>query len=320
VQYLVVGGGGGGGGCYSKITVLGNVPIQSTAPVGGGYWIYNGATNPTYTNGRMYNGAAVNPNFTTFPDPVRLTATGGSTFLPSVYSSGSPSQYIYSNLELVYNWSSQYPIVSNFGFTGANFIASNTSSLFNKTSGGSGGGACGQINAIFVNTTFYSVNPGTAYTVIVGDGGAGGVAGTNTESAGSKGGDSTFATITGEGGSGGQPSRVLTSNTDGFYDGGRGRTTTTNQIGGFGGQGYGSAGTGGSATAAGFGGAASLAGFMGDGVAFCGGGASGIPDTVASSTSPANRGYGGSGTGCTLNSFATGVKGSSGLVKLKYYV
>lgn len=317
VQYVVIGGGGGGGGCYSKVTVLGDVPMLSSAPAGGGYWIYNGTTNANYTNGRMYNGANVNPNYTTFPDPVRLTGVG-TTFLPSQFGgSGAASQYIYGGIELVYNWSTPVPTVTNFGYPAYSI----SSSYNNNISGGSGGGAGAQVKAIFVATSFYAVDPATSYTIIVGDGGDGGAAGTNTESQGGKGGDSTFDTITATGGSGGQPSRVLTNGTGGNGNGGRGQTTLTNLIGGYGGQGVGGSGGQGLATTGGSGGAASFVQItLWPGIIIGGGGAGGAPNTIGSTAPIANRGYGGMGTGCTLNSFASGVKGGSGAVILKYYV
>jgi hypothetical protein len=60
--------------------------------------------------------------------------------------------------------------------------------------------------------------------------------------------------------------------------------------------------------------------FDGAGFVFYGaGGAGGAPNTVVSETTVANRGKGGSGTGATLNSYASGIDGGSGIVILKYY-
>jgi len=308
VQYLCVAGGGGGGAAYSKINVLGTVPVQTTAPASG-YWIYSGTTNANYTNGRMYNGAAVNPNYTTFSDPIRCTTSADLQPTGTSYA----QQKWYSTQELVYNLSSALPSVTNFGYPYNTPIASN------KISGGGGGGAAGQVNATYQATSFYSVVPRTAYTVIVGDGGDGGIGGPNSETAGTKGGDSKFDTIVCEGGSGGQPSRVLTSNTDGYNDGGRGQTTTQNQIGGYGGRGVGGTGGQGLSTNGGAGGAGGLVGpnFSGG---YCYGGAGGAPDTVASGVTTPNIGKGGAGTGATLNSYASGIKGGTGVVIIKYYI
>lgn len=218
--------------------------------------------------------------------------------------------------ELVYSITNGLPSVTNYGRPSYTV----PSVYNNKVSGGGGGGAGAQVKAIFVNTSFYNVIPGNSYTVIVGDGGAGGTADTNIENAGAKGGDSTFDTITSEGGSGGQPSRTLTNNTDGYNNGGKGQTTKNYLLGGYGGQGVGGAGGGGDSINGGYGGAQSFAGFMGQGVAFSGGGAGGAPDTVASGTTTPNIGKGGAGTGATLNSFASGIKGGTGLVKLHYFI
>jgi len=120
------------------------------------------------------------------------------------------------------------------------------------------------------------------------------------------------------GGSGGQPSRVLTNSTNGYSNGGRGQTTTTNQIGGYGGTGVGGAGGQGLATTGGYGGAGGLVGpnFAG---AYCYGGAGGVPSTVASGVTTPNIGKGGAGTGATLNSYASGIKGGTGVVVIIYY-
>lgn len=49
------------------------------------------------------------------------------------------------------------------------------------------------------------------------------------------------------------------------------------------------------------------------------GGIGGVPNTPASNTTVVNRGVGGTGTGATLNSFANGIAGGSGIVVLKWY-
>jgi trimeric autotransporter adhesin len=314
VQYLVVGGGGGGGGTYSKINVLGNVPVQATPPVGGGYWIYNGTTNATYTYARMYNGTNTNTSggASTFTEPIRLTASADTAIPPG----GNDSTRWHGNKEVIYYLKTVGPPrVSNWGY-GSYIVGSSN----NLPSGGSGGGACGQIKATFAATQFYNVTPGTTYAVIVGDGGEGGTAATDVENAGGKGGDSTFDVFTSEGGSGGQPSRVLTNNTDGYYNGGRGgQDGSVTLREGQGGQGAGGAGQQSNVTVGGYGGTAS-----GVGVNFPGGyapgGQGGAPNVVASGTTTPNIGAGGKGTGATLNSYAAGIKGGSGVVRLKYYV
>jgi hypothetical protein len=55
-------------------------------------------------------------------------------------------------------------------------------------------------------------------------------------------------------------------------------------------------------------------------LAYCSGGRGGAPNTVASGTTAANLGNGGAGTGATVNSYASGIKGGTGVVILKYYI
>lgn len=314
VQYLCVGGGGGGGGCYSKINVLGDVPVQSTAPSSGGYWIYNGTTTATYTYARMYNGANTNTSggASTFTEPIRLTASADTTVPPG----GNDGTRWHGGKEVIYYLKTVGPpYVSNFGY-GSYFVTSQN----NLPSGGSGGGACGQIKATFGATQFYNVTPLATYTVIVGDGGDGGTAATDVENAGAKGGDSTFDTITSEGGSGGQPSRILTNNVDGYFNGGKGGQDGSITLReGQGGQGAGGAGQQQNVAVGGYGGAASGVGVNFAG-AYASGGSGGIPNNVASGTTTANRGIGGKGTGATLNGYASGIKGGTGVVIIKYYL
>jgi hypothetical protein len=259
----------------------------------------------------MYNGAAVNPNYTTFSDPIRCTTSEDLQPTGTSYA----VQKWYSTTELVYDLSADLPIVTNVGYP-----SNSISSVYNNNlSGGGGGGAAGQVKGSFTSTSFYSVTPRTAYTVIVGDGGNGGVGGTNSETAGSKGGDSTFAANTCEGGSGGQPSRVRTNNTDGYNNGGKGQTSVGLQIGGYGGAGVGGAGGQGLATTGGSGGAGGLVGPVFSG-GYCSGGNGGVPNIVASGVTTPNIGKGGSGTGAELNSYASGIKGGTGVVIIKYYI
>lgn len=312
VQYLCVAGGGGGGATYSKINVLGNVPVQATPA--SGYWIYNGTTNATYTYARMYNGANTNTSggASSFTEPIRLTASADTTVPPG----GNDGTRWHGGKEVIYYLKTVAPpIVSNFGY-GSYFVTAAN----NLPSGGSGGGSAGQVNGSFSATSFYSVVPRIPYTVIVGDGGDGGVGALDSETAGTKGGDSTFDVIVCEGGSGGQPSRVLTNNTDGYNNGGRGGQDGSITLReGQGGQGAGGAGQQQNVTVGGYGGAASGAGpnFPG---AYCPGGSGGAPNTVATGVTTPNIGKGGAGTGATLNGFASGIKGGTGVVIIKYYI
>jgi len=317
VEVLCVAGGGGGGAAYSKINVLGTVPVQSTPA--SGYWIYNGSTTSNYTNGRMYNGSAVNPNYTTFVDPIRCTTT--ADLQPTGTSAASQKWY---SMEIVYDLTSALPIVTNVGYP-----SSIVSSLYNNnSSGGGGGGAHGELRTL-TSPSRLGVYPFQSYTVIVGDGGEGGVGGPNSETEGAKGGDSRFSSVVCQGGSGGRASRDLNINLsttpatqdyiqNGYHNGGSGLTTTTSLIGGYGGQGWGG-NTGGNAITGGNGGASTLVGPVFPG-SYAPGGPGGTPNIVATGVTTPNIGAGGAGTGATTNSYASGIKGGTGVVIIKYYI
>jgi hypothetical protein len=310
VQYLVVGGGGGGGATYSKINVLGNVSVTDI-PQAEKYWINSAnLTNMRYS-GRMYYGTNTTyQNSASFPDPIQLTASDNLTPTGVVY----PYNKWY-NIELVYtlnsslvgttNWVPPYQISSTIG---------------NNISGGSGGGAGGQVK-VLTGTNKYNVTPGTTYQISVGQGGAGGISSSNSETNGTPGGDSSFDSITSLGGSGGSSSRNMALNVD----------TNKNGKGGNGGQGYGNlvGGGGGGQTnsnnygrynSGGPGASGSYLNFDGTGPKFYGaGGNGGVPNTIATGTTLDNLGKGGNGTGGQLNSFTNGIDGGSGIVIIKYY-
>jgi hypothetical protein len=263
----------------------------------------------------MYNGTNTNISggASSFTEPIRLTASADTNVPPG----GNNQTRWHGGKEVIYYLKSptQSPSVSNFGY-GSYFVGASN----NLPSGGSGGGSAGQVNGSISATSFYSVVPRRPYTVIVGDGGNGGIGGPDSETAGMKGGDSTFDVIVCEGGSGGQPSRVLTNNTDGYNNGGRGGQDGTITLReGQGGQGAGGAGQQQNVTVGGYAGPASGVGpnFPG---AYCPGGAGGAPNIVATGVTAPNIGRGGAGTGATLNSYASGIKGGSGVVIIKYYI
>jgi hypothetical protein len=310
VQYLVVGGGGGGGATYSKINVLGDVLVTGT-PQAGKYWINNvNLTNMRYF-GRMYYGTNTTyHNSASFPDPIRLTAS------ETIFGDAN-ARYDYNkwyNIELVYelksslvgttNWVPPYQISSTQG---------------NNISGGSGGGAGGQLKAL-TGTNKYTVTPGTTYTIVVGAGGQGGQGGTNTETNGTPGGDSSFDTITSYGGSGGAVSRNMLQNqdTNKFGKGGNGGQGGGNLVGGSGG-GQNSSNNYGRFNSGGAGSLGTPTNFYGSFQYYGPGGNGGVPNTVATGTTLANVGKGGNGTGTTLNSFSDGIDGGSGIVVIKYF-
>ena len=307
VQYLVVGGGGGGGATYSKINVLGNVLVTGEEQIGK-YWINNTDTGRYY--GRMYYDRNSGQNSVSFTDPVRLTAS--ETIKGDANASYDYNKW-YGGIELVYtlnglvgttNWFPPFQI---------------SSTQCNNISGGSGGGAGAQLKAL-TGTNKYVVTPGTTYTIVVGAGGQGGQGGTNSETNGSPGGDSSFDTITSYGGSGGGSSRntILNQDTNKNGKGGNGGQSSGNLVGGSGGgqtnsNNYGRYNSGGE-------------GSLGTSTTFYGsyqyygpGGNGGVPNTVATGTTLANVGKGGNGTGATLNSFADGIDGGSGIVVIRYY-
>lgn len=309
VQYLVVGGGGGGGATYSKINVLGDILVTGT-PQAGKYWINNvNLTNMRYY-GRMYYGFNTYQNSVSFPDPVQLTASetikgdANAVYDYNKWYGGIELVYILNGLVTTTNWVPPYQISSTQG---------------NNISGGSGGGAGGQVRAL-TGTNKYIVTPGTTYTIVVGAGGQGGQGDTNSETNGSPGGDSSFDTITSYGGSGGGVSRNMTQIQD----------TNKNGKGGNGGQGYGNlvGGSGGGQNSsnnygrynsAGAGSLGTPTNFYGAYQYYGPGGNGGVPNTVATGTTLANVGKGGNGTGATLNSYADGIDGGSGLVVIRYY-
>ena len=314
VEYLVVGGGGGGGGTYSKINVLGNVLVTDT-PQAGAYWINSAdLTNGRY-KGRMYYGYNSGQNSSSFSDPIQLTAS--ENLSPTLNSYAYNRWY---NFELVYSLSSALQTVTNVAYT-----TGITTTYSNNISAGSGGGGGGQIKTSAAYPfSKHTVTPGTTYNIYVGGGGAGGTAGTNTESNGTDGEQSYFDTIVSTGGAGGKNSRT------GFNQNGGGGFAYGNIIGGKG-------GASGGRNGAGVGNSQSyqtntnvLIGTSGatgtsvniDGtgnVVYGSGGDGGDANTVATSITPSNVGKGGEGTGSTLNSYAAGRDGGSGIVVIKYY-
>jgi hypothetical protein len=325
IQYLIVGGGGGGGGTYSKVTVLGDVPYLASAPDATSYWIVN---NPSLA----YNGYMMKGN--TWPRPsidnVQMSVLSVLNRTPNTIRPGNAG-YQYNQWyaqSFIYRISTGFPNV-------ANYWSNYTTEQCNNISGGSGGGAGGQV-VFLTNFSFYTVTPGANYTITVGAGGAGGTATTTTETVGSPGGESSLYTTdatpvliaAAAGGSGGGFSRGAAP-ANGFNKGGYG-----NKYGGF----YGGQGGGGYFGLAqdafalhNSGGRAAQGAFLpfvDNGTKtsdetltkqYGKGGDGGVPNTPASGTTVANLGTGGIGTGATLNNFANGIAGGSGIVVIKWY-
>ena len=322
VQYLIVGGGGGGGGAYSRITELGDVPVTSTPQEG--YWI-NTAENTSNMRykGRMYLGTTTTyNNNVTFSNPVRFKAS--NNYSPYI---GTSTGRVY-NMSVIYTFPDSFPdsspIVTNTTYAQQQGLP--TIEYSNNHGGGSGGGAGGEIKTSLINPfPKYTVTPGSTYNVYVGAGGEGGTATATTESAGLSGEDSYFDTVIAPGGTGGKASRV------GFNQNGGGGNSGSEILGGKGGAGgtrnggtiinseayqwnttYLRGTTGGSGL--------NYINFDGTGnKTYSTGGDGGDPLIVASSVTPDNSGKGGEGTGTTLNSYANGIAGGSGIVMIKYY-
>lgn len=313
VQYLVVAGGGGGGGCYSSIILLGDVPFTNSNPGGPTtYWINK---SPGTFYGYLFQGG----RFAQIPSAVQMSCTAIINNVPPVITpSGITYPYNKFYADQIVYWS-----ISGMANT-TNYMPPfqiNTT-YCNNISAGSGGGAGGQVK-VLTGCNFYTVVPGTTYNIVVGNGGAAGTASANTETIGQTGGNSSFDTIISTGGSGGNFSRGSQKTTNGFNKGGGG-TFGPGILGG---------GGGGEGASAGFvetnygltnrgarGGSGRYIDFFGTGYTFYGdGGSGGKPNTPVTGQAVANIGVGGSGTGATLNSFASGQAGGSGIVVLKWY-
>lgn len=199
------------------------------------------------------------------------------------------------------------------------------SAFDNAGSGGGGGGM------VLMGTV--SVTPQQTYTVIVGDGGAGGTVTTSptrSDAKGSDGENSAFGNIVALGGDGGFPSR----NVNGKFAGAGGNVAVIPSVqaeggsggggGGAGGGGGGSGGAGGNrvnASTAGVGGAGTVSDFSGTSVTYGTGGNGGVASSNSSGTVKiANLGEGGDGAGSLSTNTRVGGNGSSGIVILKYLV
>lgn len=312
IDYLIVGGGGGGGASYSDIEVIGSVPFQASSPGAGLYWI-NSTAGSFY--GYLFKGASRY----TASKPVRLTAPQNITPQGAVYPYNK-----WCNFEMIYTVSSGFPLATNTTYVLPQ--GEPTSTYSNNHSAGGGGGGGGYVRTSSINPfTKFTVTPGTTYNIYVGAGGSGGTGSAGVENPGQDGEASYFDTLTAAGGSGGKGSRV------GFNQNGGGGFSSGNIMGGRGGAGGGRNGgsvinsevyqwnttvlrgtTGGSGVSINFDGTGS--------VTYSRGGDGGDANVAATSTTTANTGAGGEGTGSELNSFANGIAGASGVVRIKYYL
>jgi hypothetical protein len=178
-----------------------------------------------------------------------------------------------------------------------------------------------------------TVLPGTAYTITVGAGGAGGTGYSSgnvpRETHGQSGGNSVFNGTIALGGSGGYASR-----TNGSGGGGTAATVpTTASTGGFGGSfnnggggGGGSLGNGmdglqGGLRTGGAGGTGTTSAITGSVVIYGAGGAGAIAQTAVNAVAgQQNTGNGAAAPGTQFSSYRSGAQGGSGIIILKYLV
>ena len=189
--------------------------------------------------------------------------------------------------------------------------------------GGAGGGGGGMV---FTGTK--SVVPGTAYTITVGAGGAGGEGNPlplTRETNGESGTQSVFADITALGGGLGKRSRETGAGTPGTKAIHPGTATTGGYGGSFnqgGGGGGGDSADGGAnpaGTSGGAGGGGTSSDITGTLLTYGAGGDGGDSTTVDPAIAGAvNTGNGAKGPGTPFSSYRSGAQGGSGIVVLKY--
>jgi hypothetical protein len=247
------------------------------------------------------------------------------TSSPSNFILGTPNPYVetYLNIETT-SWSAppgvtsvEYLVVGGGGGSGGGF-----------DTGGGGGGGGGMV----LSGTL-SVTPGSTYTVIVGDGGDGGVSIRSpvSETNGAPGQNSIFASITSLGGGGGYASRYTSgvASSGGLMVSGL-IASTGGSGGGSSGDGNGAGGGGGGNTSNGNNGITNTGGNGGDGILNSisgsiqtygsgGRGANGNVTTGNAGVAGApNTGNGARGGGTSSSAQTNGAKGGSGIVIIKF--
>jgi hypothetical protein len=196
--------------------------------------------------------------------------------------------------------------------------------------GGGGGGGGGM-----VLTGTYSVTPATTYSIVVGDGGAGGISIRSpvSETNGSSGQNSEFDSIIALGGGGGYASRLPVGGNN--SSGGPGATNPSvasegGRGGGSAGDGNGAGGGGGGSSGNGDNGVANVGGNGGNGTTNTltgtsvtygvGGRGSNGNATYIAIAGTSNTGNGARGGGGASGQDENGAKGGSGIIVLKYYL
>lgn len=194
---------------------------------------------------------------------------------------------------------------------------------YNTGGGGGGGGGMVRIGVL-------DVTPGTTYTIVVGDGGAGGISDhtSQTETSGISGENSQFHTISSLGGRGGfasrHPSGSVNGNGGAAADNGASTASSGGNGGGSNSGGGGGGGSGGpgsnkSGATGGNGGSGTPNSITGKSVIYGAGGRGGNGGVNYNSVAGAvNTGNGASGGGATSSSERNGAKGGSGIVVITY--
>lgn len=313
-----------------------SVDISFTQTTDGGSPI----TNYKYSTDNGITFLALSPTDTTSPITITTLSTDGTTPLTNGTSytikiiavnavgDSLPS----SSIEVI-------PGIINFKGTGtttwtAPVGVTSVDYLVVGGGGGSGathdGGGAGGGGGGMVLTGTLSVTPGNVYTVIVGDGGAGGIglpSPSTRETDGSQGENSQFSTIIALGGGGGYRSRSNGSGTGGASA----SDPSTASIGGFGGSfangggggggdsGAGSNGVSGGSRIGGAGGLGTTSSISGVSATYGVGGSGGTAQTNDNAEAGAtNTGNGATGPGTPFSSQRSGAKGGSGIVIIKY--
>jgi len=280
----------------------------------GATWSSSGETSSQFAITGLTNGVS-------YPILIRSKNIFG-TSNSSNSISGTPNPYIqtYSNVETT-SWiaptgvtSVEYLVVGGGGGSGATH------------DGGSAGGGGGGM----VLTGTIAVIPGNIYSVVVGDGGAGGIglpSPSTRETDGSPGNNSEFATIVALGGGEGYRSRNNGSGTggQGVSDpstasiGGYGGTFNNGGGGGGGDSGAGSNGLTGAPRTGGAGGLGTTSSISGVLLTYGVGGSGGTAQTNDNAEAGgANTGNGANGPGTPFSSQRNGAKGGSGIVIIKF--
>lgn len=276
-------------------------------------WSSSGLTTSPFAITGLTNGVS-------YPISIRSKNIYG-TSSPSNLISGTPNPYIQAYLDVgTTSWTAptgvtsvEYLVVGGGGGSGATHDGG--------AAGGGGGG--------MVLTGTQSVIPGNTYSVVVGDGGDGGIGSLSLprETDGSPGLSSQFSTIIALGGGAGYRSRQVGDGAGGaaVIDpgtasvGGNGGSFSNGGGAGGGDSGAGSNGTTGAPRTGGLGGLGTSSSISGVSITYGVGGSGGTAQTNDNAEAgTVNTGNGASGPGTPFSSQRNGAKGGSGIVIIKF--